>query len=268
MSGRTVGGNWLRRLREQCGLTQQEMYLRDVIAAKTLSQIETGKTERPDRETVEGLLDAYDARFDDRKGVLQSFGYMPDYRPPKPEEIARVLEWIQPALDDSPFPAYIIDFTTKLWFFNDLYMALLRLEREEIASFHGQPLWKLLFEDALPADDDFETAVLDHVQQTRERLAIFVNEPWFEEMLNKECDAQFLRYWHEVGEMTQELPASPPFSVKTQKPVVIDQPGLSHLLYFHVNEERITGDERIAVVWLIPADDATIEWVNVQKAGT
>ena len=138
MSGRTVGGNLLKLLREQCGFTQEELHLRRVIAQKTLSNIETGKTERPERETLDTLLDAYDATFNEAHEIVKSYGYLPDYPLPSADDIIAVMEQVQPMLDAAPVPAYVVDFITRLHGWNDLFFKLSGLNHDEMADPRGR----------------------------------------------------------------------------------------------------------------------------------
>ena len=52
----TVGGNRLRALREYVGRTQLEVELEANLGLGYLQRVESGKVQRPERETIERIL--------------------------------------------------------------------------------------------------------------------------------------------------------------------------------------------------------------------
>ncbi|HZS86228.1 MAG TPA: tetratricopeptide repeat protein [Chloroflexota bacterium] len=66
---RATLGALLRRYRERCGLTQEELAERAAASVDTLSKIERGRT-RPYRQTLEALCDALSLSEEERRAVL------------------------------------------------------------------------------------------------------------------------------------------------------------------------------------------------------
>src|SRR5262245_14438001 len=85
---KTPGGNRMRALRESVGKTALEIELDASLGTGYLQRVESGKVERPERETLERLLTALGARYTERRDILELFGYIVDAPLPSETEIA------------------------------------------------------------------------------------------------------------------------------------------------------------------------------------
>src|SRR5688572_31262269 len=83
----TPGGAKLRAVREQAGRSQLWVEAEADLGTGYLQRVESGRVAQPGRATVEKILDALDARYSERRDVLELFGYMVATPLPTPEEI-------------------------------------------------------------------------------------------------------------------------------------------------------------------------------------
>lgn len=264
------GGKKLKRLRNRRKLSQLDVYLRGgVIAQKTLSHIETGKT-HPKRETIENLLAFYDASFDEVQDVLQAYGYRPVAYPlPVDRDIAVILEQVQPILDAAPVPAYCVDYISRLLAYNRLLLRLSGWERTKMERLKGKPLWQSRIEHRIASGEATDPALLEEVGQTRQQLhSLYLHEPWFEAFIET-CGEPFLTYWREAarGVTEQEREAKtfmPSAGDAFMEPVPFNVPGVPQSLSFMFYQERLESDSRIRLMYLWPAHREASEWLLAQ----
>lgn len=263
MERQTYGGKLLRALRNRRGWTLLDVELKKVTSRRTLGLVETGKTEIPKRETLETLLDFYEATFNEAHEIMKAFGYLPDTSfLPTEEDIAGVLEQVQPILNAAPFPAYCVDFIARLYGYNDLWLGLSGLEREEAAELEGVPIWQVLLESDVPSGEALDADLLHEIQAIRQRMAIYVGEPWFDSFI-EERGSPFLTYWQAAekapqGQISQdEIPLFHPFHFEV--------PGNPHMLRFFPNEDMVEHDQRFRLIYLMPGNGKSWQWVETHR---
>lgn len=263
MVRRTYGGKLLKELREQRGWTQLEVQLKKVIAQKTLSKIETGRTLIPDRDTLRTLLDFYNATFNEAHEIMKAFGYLPDTSfLPTEADIAGVLEHVRPILNTAPVPVYVIDFIARLYGYSDLFLSLSGLEHEEMRAMEGIPIWQSWLESGTPSDGVLDADVLVEFRAMQQSMMIYVGEPWFDAFI-EERGEPFLTYWR-AAENSQEVDVSSlEFSLFRQ--FRFYAPGTSQPLHFYINEEMVEHDQRFRQVLMMPADAITWQWVETHR---
>src|SRR5215216_5147448 len=89
---KTSGGARLRALREQVGRTQLWVELEAELGSGYLQRVESGKVAQPERATLERVLTALEARYGERREVLDLFGYTVVIPPPTDADIAWACE--------------------------------------------------------------------------------------------------------------------------------------------------------------------------------
>ncbi len=268
----TLGGTKLRRLRKRCKLTQLTLELKGVIAQKTLSNIESGETQRPKRETIERLLAFYDASFDEAQDILQCYGYRPaEYPLPSDRDIAAVLEQVQPILNAAPVPAYCVDYIARLLAYNAMFLQLSGYDRVKMDSLLGKPLWQSRIEHHIASDEETDPALLEEVERTQQQLnSLYLHEPWFEAFIEG-CGEPFLTYWREVSRGVPEKDSGEQLSMPSSgdtdlEPVPFNVPGIPEPLSFVFHQERLASDTRFRILYLWPTHREAGEWVAAQQA--
>ena len=83
----TPGGKRLRALREYRGKTQLDVELDASLGMGYLQRLELGRVKQPECDTVERILTALDARYTERREILELFGYIVDAPIPDADEI-------------------------------------------------------------------------------------------------------------------------------------------------------------------------------------
>ncbi len=105
----TPGGARLRALREWAGRTQLWVEAEAELGTGYLQRVESGKVAQPGRATLERILAALEARYSERREVLELFGYAVATPPPTEEEIAWARAVCRRELHEVAFPAYVLD---------------------------------------------------------------------------------------------------------------------------------------------------------------
>src|SRR3989442_436237 len=114
----TRGGAKLRALREGAGRTQLWVEAEAGLGTGYLQRVESGRVAQPERATLERILLALEARYSERREVLELFGYMVTTPSPTEEEVAWACDVCQRELHEVPFPAYVLDCMHRLIVWN------------------------------------------------------------------------------------------------------------------------------------------------------
>src|SRR3954466_11470943 len=107
LRSRTPGGARLRAVREAAGRTQLWVEAEAELGTGYLQRLESGRVVQPGRPVLERILIALDARYTERRDVLELFGYTVTTQPPTTEEMAWAADLARQELDEAPFPAYV-----------------------------------------------------------------------------------------------------------------------------------------------------------------
>jgi transcriptional regulator with XRE-family HTH domain len=111
---KTPDGARLRALREAAGRTQLWVEAEADLGTGYLQRVESGRVAQPERATLERILAALDARYSERREVLERFGYLATTTPPTDADIVWACSLCQHELHDVAFPAYVLDCTHRL----------------------------------------------------------------------------------------------------------------------------------------------------------
>src|ERR1041384_7807865 len=128
----TPGGKRLRALREAADKTQLDVELDANLGTGYLQRVESGKVQRPERETLERILAALGARYTQRRDILELFGYIVDAPLPHEDEIKWAVDLCQQKLDLAVFPAYLLDCAHRLLVWNAMFPRLYRYVRQQV----------------------------------------------------------------------------------------------------------------------------------------
>ncbi len=251
----TSGGIRLRTLRDEAGRTQLDVELDASLGSGYLQRVESGKVQRPERETLERILDALVARYTERRDVLEMFGYIVDTPLPDVGEIEWAVEVGQRELNDVVFPAYLLDCAHRLLAWNFYVCELFNLD--VAATIARISILKVLFDPRYQVSplihnpDEFYRASL---RALRYQMRLFHGETWYTQLINEllaECPL-FRRYWQAV-----EPDEAYPTAARPLTPIEFKLPGIG-VLKFRLTAESFVKDRRFRIMYYVPADPITI----------
>jgi hypothetical protein len=235
-----------------------------------LQRVESGRVAQPGRGTVEKILDALDARYSERRDVLELFGYLVATPLPTPAETAWARESCQHELHDVPFPAYILDCYPRLVAWNRLAPRLLGATSNGeavLSSLLGRSLLAPWFDPtsplgALVAEPAVFLPLL--IRALRYEIERYRQEPWLVEML-AQAQADLPRFREEWQRAEQE--PAPISAARVLVPVKLAVPGAG-LLQFRLVAEPLVRDARFRLIYYLPADPPTMRQCAAWASGT
>jgi transcriptional regulator with XRE-family HTH domain len=254
----TPGGAKLRAVREQAGRAQLWVEAEADLGTGYLQRVESGRVAQPGRVTVERILDALDARYSERRDVLELFGYVVATPLPTPDEIEWARASCQHELHDVPFPAYVLDCLPRLIAWNRFVPRLLgEAGATVLERLAGQSMLAPWFDPtspfgALVAEPGVFLPAL--IRALRYEIERFRSEHWLTEMLT-EMQAtlpRFREYW-----IRAEQEPAPISAARVLTPVRLAVPGVG-LLQFRLVSEPFVRDARFRLIYFVPADPTTM----------
>ena len=263
----TPGGAKLRALRHGAGKTQLWVEAEAELGSGYLQRVESGKVAQPERPTLERILAALEARYSERREVLELFGYVVATPPPTDEDVAWARGVCRRELHDVAFPAYVLDCTHRLIAWNRYLPRLLGVGPDDplLGQLAGRSLLAPWFDPASPlarlvVEPDVLLPAI--VRALRYEMQQFRTEAWYGALLAGLMDdlPRFRHYWAEV-----EREPAPVSAARALVPVRLAVPGAG-VLQFRLSAEPFTRDARFRVVYYFPADPATMrqcaEWAT------
>jgi transcriptional regulator with XRE-family HTH domain len=260
----TSGGNRLRALRNYYGKTQLTVELEANLGTGYLQRIETGKVQQPEQDTLERILAALGTQYNERRELLEMFGYLVNAPIPSAAAIKWAVAACQSELDSAVFPAYLLDCAHRLLTWNNLVPKLLDLDhvRQQAQPGHVS-LLKVIFDPVYqfaPRILNQEAFFLAQIRALRYEKQRFHDESWYNTLLQDmlQCP-EFERYWT-TSSSTQTLFAARPLTL-----LQLDSKEVG-ILQFRLISESFVQDRRFRVIYYLPADAKTIQhclqWVD------
>jgi len=264
----TPGGAKLRELREEHGRTQLWVEAEAELGTGYLQRLESGKVAQPERITVDRVLAALGARFNERREVLELFGYVVAAPPPSADEIGWARAVSARELREFPFPAYVLDCAHRLVAWNGSFPRLLGVPREDrlLGMLEGQSVLAAWFDPdsplaALVAEPATFLPAL--IRALRYEMQHYRAESWYADMLAKLRQElpSFRHYWAVV-----EREPSRAGAARALVPLRLRVPHAG-MLTFRLSAEPFTRDARFRLVYYFPADLRTMRQCAVWTAG-
>ena len=261
---RTPGGARLRALREAAGKAQLWVEAEAELGTGYLQRVESGKVALPERATLERILAALEARYSERREVLELFGYAVATPPPTDDEIAWARAACRRELHEVAFPAYVLDCTHRLVAWNRYVPPLFALDPNDptLGGLAGRSLLAAWFDPASPLASlaaEPEAFLPALIRALRYEMQQFRTEAWYPAVLARLQELpRFRRYW-----ATVEGEPAAASAARALVPVRLAVPGAG-ALQFRLSSERFARDARFRLVYYFPADLATMrrcaEW--------
>jgi transcriptional regulator with XRE-family HTH domain len=262
---RTPGGARLRALRERVGKTQLWVEAEAELGSGYLQRVESGKVAQPGRATIERILAALEARYGERREVLELFGYAVATAPPTEDELAWASAACRRELHEVAFPAYVLDCTHRLVAWNRYVPRLFGIDPDDptLGQLAGRSLLAAWFDSGSPlaplvAEPDTFLPAL--IRALRYEMRQFRTEAWYPALLARLQDElpRFRHHWAAVEREPAVVSAA-----RALVPVRLAVPGAG-MLQFRLSSETFAPDARFRLVYYFPADPATMrrcaEW--------
>lgn len=255
----TPGGARLRALRESAGRTQQWVELEAGLGSGYLQRVESGRVAQPVRPTLERILTALAAGYNERREILELFGYTVVAVPPDASEIAWACEVCRYELDAAVFPAYVLDCTNRMIVWNQYVPRLFGVAPDDprMEELTQRPLPALWFDPTsllapLVVEPDVFLPAL--IRALRYELQQVRAEAWSAELLRELIDSSpYLRhYWQIVEQEPPQVTAA-----RSLVPVRLAVPNVG-VLEFRLSSEPFVVDARFRAVYYLPADPDTM----------
>jgi transcriptional regulator with XRE-family HTH domain len=252
------GREQLRALRKMAGMTQEQVEQEAGLAARTLNRIERGTAGRanPEKVTLEAILRAISARYNDRRDVLALFDYTGATPLPDKDEIAQACQECHDDLHNVLFPAYVLDCAHRLLVWNRFLPPLIVSYVQDMEQLRGLHLTDILFggpyqiANMVKNEDEFLPALLRvfyHASQP------FVDETWYREYITYAINylPRFKQYWDRMLQQGAGHTSGRLHAVAK----------LNHAdageLQFRIQVEQLTTDVRFRIVYYVPEDQHT-----------
>jgi len=256
----TPGGNRLRILREAAGKTQLEVELDANLGTGYLQRVESGKVQHPERDTLERILAALEARYTERRDILERFGYLVDAPLPTEQEINWAVNLCQAELESAIFPAYLLDCGHRLLVWNAMFPRLFHIEG---VTHHPRPglrvsMLSILFDDRLGMAQKITNPDIffpASIRALRSEMQLFHSEVWYNALIAEQQSASlnFEKYW-----MQADSKPKVHFAARPLTPLEITLPECG-VLQFRLMAEAFIQDRRFRVIYLLPADPLTMQ---------
>lgn len=252
----TSGGQRLRQLREEAGRTQLWVELEAGLGTGYLQRLESGRVAQPERSTLERILNALAATYNDRRTVMRRFGYRTTTEPPGPEEMRWAQDLAGSQLDGFPFPAYALDCLHRLVVWNNASGELLGLGRDGWEA--GCQMLAPWFDDQsrlgrMVADPDGFLSAL--VIAFRYEARRFREEQWSRDLVDEmRAIPRFEHYWQRTAQQPPALGAA-----RALLPLRLNPDG-EQVLSYRLSSEPFIDDDRFRVVYYFPDDPVTMAW--------
>jgi transcriptional regulator with XRE-family HTH domain len=248
---RTPGGKRLRALREFHGKTQLDVELGASLGIGYLQRLESGRVGQPEHDTLERILLALDARYTERREVLEMFGYVVDAPIPTDGEIEWAISACQAELESAVFPAYLLDCSHRLLHWNRLIPKL--FEAAQADGLRRLSMLRMVFDPAYvltPRIVNTDAFFPAQIRALRYEMQRFHDEAWYGDLIEDMLGClEFEKHWHQEHQETVHIPARP------LTPLVL----ASHEgpLGFRLISEPFVQDHRFRVIFYLPADANT-----------
>lgn len=251
----TPGGRRLRALRESRDQTQLDVELNASLGMGYLQRLERGRVRQPERDTVERILSALEARYTERREILELFGYIVDAPIPDEAEIDWAIRVCEDDIQQANFPIYLLDCCNRLIYWNHFVSRLYNgVPSTRIAGNYISML-KLIFDPAYQAIERIhnkETFFPAQIRALRYEQQKFRDEAWYRQLIDEMLTFESFRiHWEQEQQKPIYIPARPLVPLQ----FMLDDT----LLSFRLIAEPFVQDQRFRVIYYLPDNPATAQ---------
>ncbi|MFW6074914.1 MAG: hypothetical protein ACOC9Y_04915 [Chloroflexota bacterium] len=261
----TPGGEAIRILRGNAGRTQLWVELEADLGTGYLQRIESGRVAQPTRATLERILSALDARYSERREIMQAFGYVVTTPKPNRDDREWAREISKSELQTLTFPVYVLDCAHRLTAWNRYIPWMFGVSPADpiFTSLQQNSVLAAWFDVNSPIGasvSDRDTLLPALIRAFRYEMHRFSREPWYEQLLEDLYSQRRFRHYWDIVE--KEAPVAS--AARALIPVEIEHPDHGQLA-FRLSSEPFIRDARFRFVHFFPADPVTMQQcANVQ----
>ncbi len=263
------GGKLIRYLRVQARRTQTELEIAARLGEHYLKRIELGQVVRPQRVTLERILDALHASYDDRRLVLEAYGYAAQNPLPTAAEIAVAQRIFKQSLANSPIPVQLLDCAQRLLAWNRLLARLVGREPDDplMEALLGRPITQILYDPAFGIGQ----RLLNLQAWSRHMLPVLIHElrPYTQEIWGRRLYDELRHSVPGLDDLLSHPEALRAIPARPLETIVFAGPN-GAALPFRIASEPFTNDTRFRVIYYFPADAVALahcqEWLDRDQA--
>ena len=256
MHSATLGG-LIKDYRLQKRLSQQEVSLS--IGWKDtsrLSKIEQGRVSKPKRATAERIIKALGLKDQEKGEFLLAGGYLP-----ADQEIKNIIKEVGGKIDDWPYPAYIMDFSWRLLYTNDLNLLIFNLPlswKKKVLELKPNVLsFAFLPKDQFPAEvekgedrQNLKPFAVALIAAFKSENLKFQQESWYKKIVKDLMGFdEFRKLWPKIG--VKDYPKK--LLDYEYKKITTFKGGKRVSHEFHILTAKVINDPRFQLMFYFPA---------------
>jgi transcriptional regulator with XRE-family HTH domain len=254
----SLGGTKLQELRNAARFSLMELATRlendlgKPIDTAHINKIETGNIKKPLIETLETILAGLQASYRDRRDVLEAFGYQMPMALPTAQEIDEAIRLTGYELNDSTYPIMLIDYSQRIWAWNQYTPRIIGLHPDDPATTHfiGATVFDVTLNPAFTTrllianPDEYLPIMLQFIKAGMYR---YHTEPWYRDLMT------YLGTFPGFSAMWDSLPADTlqRYSYRSIVPIKIDVSGAS-VMQFRMSSTDFLLDPRFQIIHFTP----------------
>jgi transcriptional regulator with XRE-family HTH domain len=258
------GGQLIRHLRIRAGRTQTELELAARLGEHYLKRIELGQVTRPQRATLERILKALHASYDDQRLVLEAYGYTAQNPLPTADEIALAQQRFRASLTPIPIPVQLLDCAQRLLDWNRLLPPLVGRHPDDPAmlTLTNRTITEILYEPAFGIGQ----RVLNLQAWSRHMLPVLIHElrPYLKEPWGEQLYVAMRQNVPGLADLIDDPALERAIPARPLEPIVFAGPA-DTALPFRIAAEPFTEDTRFRVIYYFPADAAALNYCQAWR---
>ena len=248
----------LRALRLQAHKTQLFVELEAELGSGYLQRVESGKVLQPEKPTLARILAALQATYMERSAIFELFGYTVDRPLPTKAEMNWACSVSEPILQEISLPAYLLDCAHRLLTWNPLIPEFLSITPAGLEAMRSSRLslieaWftQSSMLNAIVYDPD--TFYPQMIRALEHEMHPFEHEQWCKDLFTHWLHTLplFRDYW-----LRRNQTPPPAVAARLLKSLFIRH-AKAGLLQFRLAVEPLNPDTRFRIVYYIPADTQT-----------
>jgi transcriptional regulator with XRE-family HTH domain len=252
-----TGGQYIRRLRMQSMRSQAELEFAAGLGDNYLKRIELGQVARPQRDTLERILDALQPSYAERRNVLELYGYAVQHPLPTQTEIAQAQTIFRQSVADSPIPVQLLDCALRLIDWNGLLARLAGRTPDDPAmrALAGRMITHVLYDPQF----GIRQRLQNFAEWSGHMLPVLIHElqPYLQEAWAHDVLEELRRSAPGLDTLLNRSEELRPIPARPLRTIIFTGPN-GAALPFRIASESFTNDTRFRVIYYFPADDVAL----------
>lgn len=245
-------GGLIRDLRNQKNISQLEVaFALGWKEPSRLSRIEQGKVDKPPRDLLEKLMNAMKLSPEEKNRLYMAGNYLPTK-----EDIESAKKYLQPLVDQWPYPASAMDYSWRVICGNQKIYELYDLDpkQQKMIEEKTPNIMEIIFTPGFTGEQGDEKFYIRILAQFQYDQRTRTGEKWYLDLVRRMMNFDtFRKLWPIVGQQTSFEYDVLNFTAKKLK-------GLSFLDFVM----PVFNDSRYFVEYYTPADQKTFEKYQIK----